>query len=419
MIFTHITPTDWMQADDTRRLFAALGADGAAVRFVGGCVRDALLEREVSDLDVATDAVPETVMALLERAGIHVVATGLDHGTVTAIPDHRPFQITTLRRDVETDGRHAVVSYTKYWSEDAERRDFTINAMSANLDGTVFDYQDGIIDLDEGRIRFIGTAADRIAEDYLRVLRFFRFQATYGKTDPDPVAVEACAAAADHIPELSGERLWQEFSRILGASDPADILTLMAHTGVLAQLLPVKPALDDVSALHRLEETLGRAPDRILRLAAVAPAGGDVMAGMADRFRLSRADARRLRGLGAERGAVAPGMPQAAFRRMAYAEGAQRMQDLVLMDWAAAMSAGTVDETDAAWAALWAAARDWTAPDFPVSGADVMALGVSEGPEVGTLIAETKNWWVDENFTPDREACLARMRAALARRADD
>lgn len=414
-----IDPTEWMLADDTAALFDALAACGGTVRFVGGCVRDAVLERTVSDLDVATDVEPPRVLEVLEAAGIRAVPTGIEHGTVTALPGERPFQVTTLRRDVKTDGRRAVVGYTRDWAEDAKRRDFTMNALSADRDGNIFDYVGGLDDLATGHVRFIGDAAERIREDHLRILRFFRFQANYGQTDPDPEALDACRAAVANLEALSGERLWQEFSRILAATDPCAVLSLMEKTHVLSYLLPVRRRLSAVRVLVALESSVRPHGDALLRLAALVSPLQREMSQIAARFRLSRDDTRRLMELNAERGNTSPGMPELAVRRSLYRLGPAFFGDLVLLDWADAIvaNAGAAEAEAVAWKeSLWDAITSWSAPEFPLNGADVMAMGVPEGPEVGEIVREIEDWWVDQAFRPDREACLDRLRRNAFRR---
>ena len=228
-----------MDAEDTLRLFAALNDGGVEVRFVGGCVRDAVFGRPVKDIDLATDAEPPRVIELLGEKMIRAVPTGADHGTITAIPDQRPFEITTLRQDIATDGRHAEVGFTKDWAADAARRDFTINALSADRDGNIYDYVDGLADLRAGRVRFIGVPEDRIAEDHLRILRFFRFHATYAAAGPDEASLAACHEASSMVETLSGERVWQELSRLLILAEPRSVFELMENACVLRLLLPV------------------------------------------------------------------------------------------------------------------------------------------------------------------------------------
>ena len=363
-------------------------------RVVGGAVRDALARREISDIDLATPRSPEQVMRALQAAGIRAVPTGLDHGTVTAVAGGRGFEITTLRRDIETDGRHARVAFTDDWRADAARRDFTINALSLTRDGAVFDYFDGVADLRAGRLRFVGDPATRIAEDYLRILRYFRFFARYACGPVDPVALQAIRAAVTGLAALSVERVWSELERILSAPDPRCAIALMDDLGVLGAVLPEGTEPARLAALV----ASGAPADALLRLAALLT--GDAIA-LADRLRISGAARDRLAAL--RSGPVPqPGDDDAALRRMLADEDAA-----VLIDrcWLAGGAAPK-------WAALRARLTVLPRPLFPLEGRDVLALGVAEGPRVGILLREMRQWWLDGGCTATPDAC----RAALARR---
>lgn len=405
-----LTPPDWMAADDTAAVFAALEDGGHTVRFVGGCVRDAILGLPVTDLDLATDAIPGRMTALFEDRGIKVVPTGIDHGTVTAVPAGRPFQVTTLRRDVATDGRRAEVAFTDDWALDAERRDLTINALSAGRDGEVFDYVGGLADLDERRVRFIGVAADRIAEDYLRILRFFRFHAFYAGDEADTDALAACAAEVERLDDLSGERIWQEFSRILTAPRPANVFALMESAGVLAQLLPVTARVPRIAVLADLEDRVSAPPEPVRRLAALAGLSEDDAAGLSSRLRMSRAEASRLAALVRYQCSFDDETPDDQIRRLLYRLGDGFSADVVLLDWAASRDRAGAAEEDGNWPDLFDRARSWEAPVFPLTGEDALAAGVPEGPEVGECLAAVEEWWIDHAFDPDRDACLAELR---------
>ncbi|MFP5513038.1 MAG: CCA tRNA nucleotidyltransferase, partial [Alphaproteobacteria bacterium] len=268
-VAARLSPQPWMTAPESRAVFAALDAGGADARFVGGCVRDAWLGRPVKDIDVATHAPPERVMELLEAAGIRVIPTGIDHGTVTALCGGKPYEITTLRRDVETDGRHARVEFTDDWMEDAARRDLTMNALSCTPDGAMFDPFGGLADLAAGRVRFVGEARRRIEEDVLRLLRFFRFHAHYGRGDPDAEALAACRELAPRLPTLSGERVRGELFRLLTAPCAAAVWRLMMGQGIMVHLLPEAMDADRLDRLIAVERDLGITPDPTRRLAAV------------------------------------------------------------------------------------------------------------------------------------------------------
>lgn len=363
-------------------------------RIVGGAVRDALAGKPVTDIDVATPWTPSDVARALVAAGLRAVPTGLDHGTVTAVVGHRGFEVTTLRRDVETDGRHARVAFTDDWETDAARRDFTINAMSMARDGEVFDYFGGAADLAAGRVRFVGDAATRVAEDRLRILRFFRFQARYGAGEPDAEAVDAIREGVPGLSRLSPERVWSELSRILAVSRPEASLALMAELGVLAAVIPEGA---DPSALAAL-----RLPrDPVLRLAALLT--GDAEA-FALRLRLSGAERERL--LALRRGPVpAAADDDAALRRLLAEEDADLLVGRVRL------SGGPE--------ALCGRLRAIPRPVFPLEGRDVLALGVSPGPAVGDLLRRARDWWMAGGCVAGTDGCrreLARMHAAGRRR---
>jgi len=408
-----IAPQPWMTAPATRKVMAALAADGAEARFVGGCVRDALLGVPVKDIDIATHETPERVIALLERAGIKAVPTGIAHGTVTAVVGEEHFEITTLRRDVRPRGRHADVAFTDDWAEDAARRDFTINALSLAGDGTVFDPFGGLDDLARGRVRFVGDAETRIREDVLRLLRYFRFFAWYDRPPPDAEALAAARKLAPLLPSLSAERVWAELRRILAAPDPAAVLTLMAGEGVLAHVLPEARRFDVLAALATVEaaEGLGGAgADPVRRLAAVIAPDPEAAAGIAARLRLSRADGGRLAALAREGAAIAPDCTGPEARRAVYRFGQALYRDLVLLSWAAEKAEGGGRQADAAYAALLEVGVSFRPPALPVKGKDALALGLAPGPAVGKALAEVEAWWMAEDFRPDRAACLARLR---------
>jgi poly(A) polymerase len=395
----------WLIAPDSRRVLQALMANGRPARFVGGCVRDGLLGRELSggEIDLATAEAPEQARALLEAAGFRVIPTGLAHGTVTAVTDARRFEITTLRRDVATDGRHASVAFTDDFQADAARRDFTINAMSCDRDGRLFDYFGGRADLAAGKIRFVGPPAQRIAEDFLRILRFFRFLAHYGRSAPDAEALRACAAAAAEIARLSGERVQVEMRKLLEANDPLPALQLMAETGVLAQLVPGTAAQD------RLARLVALAPqaDWLLRLAALVRGQTlDAIEQVAARWRLSSRDAERLAALSQDQLPPLRATP-ATRRRALHRMGLERYADLVRL---AAAEERTADAGAALAEALAESAR-WQPKTLPITGHDVIGLGVPAGPAVGEVLAKVEAWWVEADFLPDRAACLAKARA--------
>ena len=417
MKMSTLPPQSWMAAPETRSVVAALTAKGAEVRFVGGCVRDAILGRAVKDIDIATHDPPEKVMALLAAAGIEAIPTGIAHGTVTAVVGRRHFEITTLREDVETYGRRAKVAFTDDWTADAARRDLTINAMFLAPDGTLHDPFGGLADLEAGRVRFVGDARMRIKEDVLRLLRFFRFYAHYGRPPPDADALAACRELAPLLPTLSGERVAGETLKLLAAPDPASTVELMIGHGVLAHALPDADGVARLRALVTVE-AIGPGADALRRLAAlIDPAkGAGGASAAAERLRLSNAERERLVALVAPEIAVAADMPVKAVRRALYRVGAARFHDLALLAWAAEIAAAGPSPRPADdpgvrgdWRALIAAAEAWTPKAFPVKGRDALDLGVPAGPKVGALLAALEAWWIEEDFRPDRAACLRKL----------
>jgi poly(A) polymerase len=411
---THIEPQPWMTAPATAAVMAALGvgqSNGLVALFVGGCVRDSLLAREVGDIDIATALAPEEVTRRLHAAQIKVVPTGLAHGTVTAVVEDRHFEITTLRVDVETHGRHATVAFTDDWVADAQRRDFTVNALFADSAGAIFDPVGGLADLRAGRIRFVGNAEQRIREDVLRLLRFFRFYAQIGTPPPDREAIAACTKLADLLPTLSGERVAAETFKLLAAADPATTMTLMSANGVLQHVLPEAKEIDRLAALVTVEGIVEHA-DLLRRLAAglkVDAAGADAIA---DRLRLSNADRSRLIALAARDGRFDTEMSEESRRVALYRLGAEAWRDRVLIDWAEDIAVGAPQDrqTTDAWRELYDLPEQWTLPQFPLQGSDVLALGIEAGPAVGRYLTDIEAWWVAGGFAADRKACLAKLR---------
>ena len=389
-----LEPQPWMDTPQVRALFDSLDRAGVVVRFVGGCVRNAVLDRVIDDIDLAVDKPPETIMHALAASKLKSVPTGLRHGTVTALVEGCRFELTTLRRDVETDGRRAVVAFTDDWLEDASRRDFTFNALYADRDGTLYDPFDGQSDLAAGRVRFIGDADTRIAEDRLRVLRFFRFHAWYGCPPLDGPGFDACRRNAGALGSLSGERVAKELLRLLQAPAPADALQAMADSGALDHWLP------EYAGVARLESLIARedAPDPLRRLAAILPASADATA-IGKRLKLSTQKALRLEVMLASEPAIDVAGGPKAWRAGIYHLGGGLYADRLLL---------AVDASGD-WRAALALARSWTPSELPVSGGDALKLGLKPGPRVGALIEAVERWWIDGDFSADRNACLAEL----------
>ncbi len=402
----------WLQAASTTAVIAALQAEGGpgAARFVGGCVRDTLLalptaldEQTRLDIDIATPLPPDRVVDALQRARLKAVPTGIEHGTVTAVSEGRPFEITTLRRDVETDGRHAVVAFTDDWAQDAARRDFRLNALYADPDGRLHDPTGaGVADARAGRIVFVGDPQRRIEEDFLRILRFFRFQAWYGRGEPDAAGFAACAALFHGIDALSAERVSKELLKLLAAPDPLPSLRSMTAASRLGGVGLI-PDLARLERLRALEDRLALEPDATLRLAALSLADGWPV--LAERLRLSNAQRDRLIAASGEVGDLG-GMTLQAARRAIYALGETTFCDRLLLH-AQADDAPRVGQ-------LLDYAQAWRPPQLPLGGAEIKAAGVTQGPGVGVVRRAVEAWWIENDFPDDPGAIARALRTTVA-----
>ncbi|WP_084418070.1 CCA tRNA nucleotidyltransferase [Henriciella litoralis] len=395
---TDLSKTDWIGAPETRAVMAALNGAGAGEsRFVGGCVRNSLMGRPVDDVDIATQLTPDAVLYALKEAGIRAIPTGIDHGTVTAIVDGKPYEITTLRRDVETDGRRAVVAFTEDWAEDAARRDFRLNAIYADISGKLFDPTGGgIADAADGRIIFIGDADTRLREDYLRILRFFRFNAWYG-AEMDAEGLAACERQKAGLAKIAAERIWKELHKMLAAPEPVQAVTAMAECGVLEQILPVTDGVDGLHDLVVSERLCGVLPDPVLRLMSLLPRTAQAVIDTSKALRLSNADTARLVAWAADNLTDVTKFNGRALRYALYFHGKQAVVDRALLSGA--------DVRD-----LLAATRAWKRPEFPIGGDDALAAGL-EGKAIGEALRALELWWMEEDFLPERDALLARLKA--------
>jgi poly(A) polymerase/tRNA nucleotidyltransferase (CCA-adding enzyme) len=386
-----IAPPAWITGGAAAAALAAL----PGARAVGGAVRDTLAGRAVQDVDIGAPLPPEEVAPRLRAAGLRVFETGLAHGTLTAVKNGERVEVTSLRRDVLTDGRHAEVEWTTDWREDAARRDFTINAMSLAADGRLWDYFGGRDDLAAGRVRFVGDAATRIAEDYLRALRFFRFQARYGRGEPDAAALAAIREAVPGLARLSAERVWSEWKRLLEAPDPRGAVALMQAAGVLPAVLP--EAEWPNARLDRLAAAL---PDPLLRTAALLRPDADV-ARLAERLRLSGEERDSLVWLSVARDDLLPEPDDAELRRILARRDGVPLPDLVREAWLAEARDG------APRAALRARILATPRPAFPLRGADLIAAGLPPGPDLGRRLARARAAWIEAGCDTPREALLA------------
>ena len=392
---TVLTGQDWLTAPATRAVLSALEADGGpgCARFVGGCVRNALMGREIDDIDIATTLKPDETERAIRAAGLKAVPTGIAYGTVTAVAERRPFEITTLRQDVSTDGRNATVAFTDDWAEDAARRDFRLNALYADGEGRVFDPTGyGVEDAAAGRIVFVGDPRTRIQEDYLRILRFFRFVAWYGRGEPDAAGLDACRDLAPGMTRLSAERVSKELMKLLAAADPRPAMAAMADAGVLARVLPEAGPLDLFNALVDLSA------DPVVRLMTLFPVDADAMRGTAERLRFPNAARDRLVASALAAPAVSLDMSDAKARAAVYRHGGRAVADAVLRLWAAAPERGE-DATR-----LLAVAESWPVPRLPVGGREVARLGLPPGPETGRVLKAFEERWIAEDFPVDGHA---------------
>lgn len=382
-------------------------ARAGSARFVGGCVRNALRGEAVDDIDIATPLAPADVVAAAKAAGLAAVPTGIEHGTITVIANHKPHEVTTLRRDVTTDGRRATVAFTESWEEDAQRRDFRMNALYAEPDGTIHDPTGGgIDDARAGRVIFIGDAETRIREDYLRILRFFRFNAWYGRGDLDAAGLAACASLKAGIADLSAERVWKETKKLLAAPDPARALNAMERSGVRELVLPEAQRVGRLERLISIEGDLFLPVDPLTRLAAALPSQESARA-LARRLKLSNEERDRIvRALGDEERIVSF-MSMREMRRAAYRLGRRAFEDRVLLGWAD----DPKDKTATQWRALIALGQTWEPPTLPMNGDQVMHAGVPAGPLVGQVLKEVEAWWIDADFPDDPLALVERLKA--------
>jgi len=384
----------WLGKPPLARLLELLDADGEEARVVGGAVRNSLLGAAVGEVDIATTARPEEVMRRASKAGFNPVPTGVEHGTVTVVIDGKPFEVTTLREDVETFGRHAKVSFGRDWKKDALRRDFTINALSLGRDGTVYDFVGGMNDIEARRVRFIGEAEARIREDYLRVLRFFRFHAAYGHGLPDAEGLAACIRAREEVALLSRERVRAELFKLLVATHAVPTLAVMSEVGLLISVLGGVPLLASFANIMKVEEALALASDPVLRLGALAVFIVEDAERLRERLRLSNAESRRLESMGERWWRISPKNGEQSARALLYRIGAEAYRDRVLL----ALARSQAKDDDPAWRELADLPSRWTAPKFPLAAKDFLDRGVAKGPALGAALASAEEAWIAADF---------------------
>jgi poly(A) polymerase len=399
-----IDKAPWLGEGALPELLAVLDGQGEEARVVGGAVRNALLGLSAQEIDVATTAVPQEVVHRVQTAGFKPVPTGIEHGTVTVVVDKVPFEVTTLRQDVETDGRHAKVAFGRDWRADAERRDFTINAFSATRDGAVYDYVGGLADLAARRVRFIGDPKQRIEEDFLRVLRFFRFHAAYGTSDhPDREGLIACINCRAGLDTLSRERVRMELMKLMVAPHATPTLIAMSDAGLTLRVLGGVSYLSAFENMAKVEATLGAAPDPVRRLGALGVWVAEDAERLWHRLRLTNIEHERLTAMAEGWRHVSPAMSDKAQRALLYRVGPLKFTDAALLAWARSQATAR----DAAWHELAGLPRRWTAPAFPLKAADLMQRGVDKGPALGAAMRAAEEAWIKADFPQDQAALAA------------
>lgn len=405
---TVIKGVSWLVAPETKAVIAALeAARPGASRFVGGCVRNTLIGQPVDDIDIATQLLPNDVVAAAKAAGLAAVPTGIEHGTITVICNHKPYEVTTLRRDVTTDGRRATVAFTQDWNEDAQRRDFRLNALYADADGVVHDLTGGgIEDAKAGRIIFIGDAETRLREDYLRILRFFRFSAWYGKGPLDARGLAACAALKEGLSSLSAERVWKELKKVCAAPDPSAALQAMSDAGILAIAAPETRNLPRALRVIAIDDEFMLPPQGLLRIAALLSDQEGARAFARD-MKASNDERGRLVAALGDTPRIVSYMSMREIRRALYLLGVQAFEDRARLAWAEDPG----ERKGPQWRALLALAGGWVKPHLDLTGDEVVAAGVPAGPKVGAVMREVEAWWIDADFPDDKLSIVERLKA--------
>ena len=395
-----IIDAPWLRAPPLAGLLAALNRDGEEARVVGGAVRNALLHLPHGDIDIATTALPQDVVRRAEAAGYKSVPTGLEHGTVTVVIGGQPFEVTTLREDVETFGRHATVKFGRDWKRDAERRDFTMNALTLSADGTVHDHVGGLADIEARHVRFIGDAATRIAEDYLRILRFFRFHAYYGEGQPDAAGLHAAIVARAGLEQLSRERVRMELMKLLLAPRVVAALVVMAESGLIGMVLGGVPHLASFANMVKVEAASELAGEPARRLGALAVWIAEDAERLWQKLRLSNAEHARLAAMADRWWQLSPQIGEARARELIYRDGAEHFRDRALLAWSRAPASAH----DTAWRDLVTLPQRWSAPRFPLRASHFLERGVEKGPSLGAALARAEAAWIAAGFPLERKA---------------
>lgn len=397
---------DWLKGEQLQRLFDILCAEGGDARVAGGAVRNALMGVPASDIDLCTTLVPQEVVKRLETAGHKAVPTGIEHGTITAVIDSEAFEVTTLRKDIETNGRHAVVEFGTDWEADANRRDLTINGLYCDRDGKVYDYVDGYKDILSRDVRFIGDAATRIKEDSLRILRFFRFFAWYGDGRPDASGLKACAAGRELLAGLSVERVWAELKKMLSAPDPGRAILWMRTTGILGGVLPEthKWGTDAMPGLFRLEQEQNWQPDALFRLMGMVRPDVETMKTLSKRMAFSNKETQRMIAW-ADNPAPTADTSITDLKKLLYRGDVLGLIDSIKLE-VVHLRGREEEEAANKMLELINHAQNWQRPTFPLQGQDLIAAGIKPGPEMGQRLKALEEAWIDSGFKLDRDALL-------------
>ncbi|MBR1202678.1 MULTISPECIES: CCA tRNA nucleotidyltransferase [unclassified Bradyrhizobium] len=391
-----LSDAPWLASGPAARVLGLLNANGEEARVIGGAVRNALMRIPLADIDIATTALPEEVIRRAKRAAIKSVPTGIEHGTVTLVVDGHPFEVTTLREDTETYGRKAKVAFGRDWVRDAERRDFTINGLSVDASGVVHDHVGGLADIEARRVRFIGDPAQRIAEDYLRILRFFRFHAAYGAGEVDRAGYLACISGRAGIAGLSAERIRMEMLKLVVANGAAGAVVAMGDGGLLLPLFGGVAYTGPFAAMIEIEQLMALKPSATRRLAALTVAVTEDARRIASRLRLSNAEAKALDSMG-HRWWRLPGMDEARAKRRLYRLDEEPYRDRLLLAWARTGANRDVEQ----WHALATLPQRWRAPHFPLRASDFIARGIAEGPALGHVLTLAEDAWLAADFPLD------------------
>lgn len=399
----------WMRSLEVQKLFSVFENARVNLRFVGGVVRDSLIGKPIDDIDIATTLTPDVVMVTLTQAGITMVPTGLKHGTVTAVINNRHIEITTLRVDLNANGRHAEIQYTQDWLKDSMRRDFTFNALYLTYDGDLYDPFDGLNDLKSGIVRFIGNPKQRIEEDYLRILRFFRFYALFGKNAPDARALQAIAETKEELSRISAERIHAEFFKLLEAENPQPALELMKQLSLMRSLFNFDGSFETLSRLITLENALELRPAPLRRLLALFEGHVSGLGRAIERMKLSNAEKHTIVTTGYARAHITD-----PLNILFYQWGPRISFHAFMLQ--AASSHTSIQEAFKHLKVIMNQMNDWVRPTFPVRGEDIIELGIEPGPMVGTLIQKAEMWWLQNRCSPSRNDCIAFIKEHLAKK---